>query len=77
MFGMNRQRGGSQAQRGENPVTANVEIPEDVLTALKGIVAWSEYSGDGNDSVDEVLADHIPAVAEWLRELGLIEARDE
>jgi hypothetical protein len=45
------------------------EIPEDVLTALKGIVQWTR-TFDPDD--DKLLANDIPTIANWLEQLGLL-----
>ena len=45
-----------------------MEVPDDVLEAIKAVVAWSQTI-DPDD--DKLLADDIPTIAAWLAELGL------
>jgi hypothetical protein len=45
------------------------EIPEHVVTALKGVVEWA-HSFSPDD--DRLLVDDIPAIAAWLEQLGVL-----
>jgi hypothetical protein len=45
------------------------EIPEDVLTAIKHIVAWGRGC---EDDVDDILEYDAPVFDNWLTKLGLL-----
>jgi len=47
-----------------------LEVPDDVIEAVKSIVTWSRSCNDP----DGILADDIPVLAEWLVARGLLPA---
>ena len=53
------------------------EIPDAVLDAIKDVVEWRRGGDEPSDvGVDDILADAIPTLDEWLVSRGLLPAED-
>jgi hypothetical protein len=50
-----------------------IEIPEDVLTAIKAVVEW--WGSTDPDDEDFVI-NHLPVLTDWLEGLGLLSPPD-
>jgi hypothetical protein len=50
--------------------TVTTEIPEEVLAAIKAVVAYNYYSTSGDDT--DLLVNDLPVICAWLAGLGLL-----
>ena len=65
----------AEHQNGERPMMQ--EIPDAVLDAIKDVVEWRRGGDEPGDvGVDDILADAIPTLDEWLVSRGLLPAED-
>jgi hypothetical protein len=47
-----------------------MEIPEDVLKAIRAVVEYNYYSTSGDDT--DILVNDLPVIYAWLEGLGLL-----
>jgi hypothetical protein len=51
-----------------------IEVPENVLAAIKAVVEYNYYSTTGDDT--SIIVNDLPVIHAWLTELGLLSPPD-